>query len=163
MTYWHFNMRLLQKVAWRDCCEATFYLYLFLLFYSRVHAGYPFVLKFHGVTLLCALPIHGIIIYVQSCPTGNKYAWLWPYILSDCCTASINSVRQENPVALGNTILQALPGTSDFWFPSTVSYLYPKFYLLNCNDYFYVDLLLLCTLLWIIFLVSNPYHCHWYI
>ena len=46
---------------------------------------------------------------------------------------------------------------------STVSYLYPKFYLLNCNDYFYVDLLLLCTLLWIIFLVSNPYHCHWYI
>ena len=47
-----------------DCSEATFYFYIFLLYYLRVRDGYPYLLIFLGVTVLSALPIHGVITYV---------------------------------------------------------------------------------------------------
>ena len=54
-----------------DCSEATFYFYIFLLYYLRVRDGYPYLLIFLGVTVLSALPIHGVITYVHFYPIGG--------------------------------------------------------------------------------------------
>ena len=81
-------------------------MYLFLLSYSCVSDGYPCVLVFHCLTVLRALTTR---------PMGDKYAWLCPYILSDCRMDPVTSFRWENPIALGNTFLWALPGNSEFW------------------------------------------------
>ena len=39
---------------------------------------------------------------------GDKYVWMWPYILSDCNTAPVTAVRWDNPVALSNPVMEIL-------------------------------------------------------
>ena len=52
---------------------------------------------------------------------GDQYTWLRLYNLSEWRTAPITAARQENPVYLGNTVLQDLPGTSGLRVPPTKS------------------------------------------
>ena len=75
----------------------------------HIRDGYPGVLIFHRVTILCELRIHRVITYVYPRPKGDKYAWLCPIILYDCLKARVTDVRWDNSVALRNTVLQDLP------------------------------------------------------
>ena len=83
-----------KKWARQDFREATIYLYLFVLLYSRVCDGYPRVLKFHGYTIFHTLLIRRVITYMYTCTTGEKMRGYGPYILSDFLKAPVTAVRR---------------------------------------------------------------------
>ena len=63
-----------------------------------------------GLLLICTPILHGI----NMCGCG-------PDIMSDFLMDPVTSVRWENPVALGNPVLRAIPETSEFRVTSTQS------------------------------------------
>ena len=75
---------------------------------------YPYVLIFHWYTDPGSLIIHWFITPVYFQPVVNLYFWLWLYIFSDFRTAPDTAVRRETAIIIGNTVIQALPGTPGF-------------------------------------------------
>ena len=63
----------------------------------------------------------GLLLICMTVLQGTNICDYSPYILSEFNAAPVTAVIWENPVALRNTVLQALPGTSEFRVPSTHS------------------------------------------